>query len=126
VKETYTVKELFGNDLTRKEIMFLNKWLKKLMELEKRPMLLRRTVFGDSYPSNQWPKWTAHYACGLLVGLRNLDNEHGYGVDENDVGDRYVLMPQRKWGAPNYSGEWEDSEELGKVEQYFGEKLYDN
>lgn len=69
--DTYTLIGLFGDkiNLTKNRIFFLNTMLKKLLKHKNAPMLPKIKVKGDEYPSNQWPAWTAPYACAMLVAI---------------------------------------------------------
>jgi len=99
--DTFTVKEFF-EDATRGEVLFLNKALKRLVEIHNLPVV-KATLAGERFPSNHWPFKLVEHACALLVGLRR-------GESRDDLIRSYVEYPALKgWGlTPYYDGEWEE------------------
>lgn len=110
IKDYFAVKEIF-KDITRGEILFLNKGLKHLLDLreEKRPP--DTYLPGETYPSHQYPSWMVDHACALLVGHREFEDKgcHFGFTSLADIMDIYIDYPQSKgWDkTPFYNGEWE-------------------
>jgi len=70
---TFTVKETFP-DITRSELMLLNKGLKQeaaLHDLE----VIKAVLPGEKWPSNHWPICLEGCARGLLEGIREGKSE---------------------------------------------------
>jgi len=73
-KKYFTIKELY-QDTTRSEIIFLNKRLKRILELKKADPPPKITIPGEAWPSNQWPAWSEVYACAFLMAFRRASGD---------------------------------------------------
>jgi len=73
-KKYFTIKELY-QDTTRSEIIFLNKRLKRILELKKAETPPKITIPGEAWPSNQWPIWSSAYASAFLIAFRKASGD---------------------------------------------------
>lgn len=120
----WTLKETFP-DITHVELAWMNKTLKRYLELAGKPMLPKVTAPGDRFPSNQWPYEMGKVACAYLDGHREASKgKPPVGADWSEQG-AYEWNRQRaleellethemaldKWGfgIPYYDGgDWTD------------------
>jgi hypothetical protein len=125
--EGFTLKELFKNDINYSELQFLNKHLKNYLDLYGKPMLPKRTVPGEKWPSNQWPKELIEVTCALLFGFRKINDGNHDSMTRykliDDLVDLQIAYPHKKcwgFGVPYYDGDYW----MELVEQVTGEKRF--
>lgn len=111
----FTIKELLGENISKQSISFLNKQLKRYLELSNTEPFPRRIIKGESYPSNQWHDDLKLITCALYYGYNEIINKKLNWFEEKELINElvdlqidYTIHKQWGFGVPYYSGDWED------------------